>query len=458
MRRLVTFGALLFCVTTARMHAQVIEKPVAFDNAGLLTVVTPSIADRAGLRPPTWPVSGEFSEARLFTTDDMSFILTVTRQSGVVERYNLSAADRDAIRASVSLLPREMLSPRNDARNAFIRNQTLLGLGVYGPAFAGAIGDNAGAATAGYLVVAGGTFFAASELSRRMFISRAQNDLSTNTGLNGALTGAGLVYILHGGNNSQWAGAFVGGLGGTALGLAAGRGMTESEAVGAGFGSDVGALIAFGVAEAGKGESPSSSFCTYPPSLPPGVPSCRDRTYRGEVATIIAAGLIGYPLGFLYPRNAMYNVTPGDIQTLWTTAVLGGLAGAALLPESPKRRTAFTVVTAGGILGIVAGDRFLVRRLDHSRTDAARLSLGTTAGMLMGAGVAALVDKDFRNPRTVFALATAGGIAGLIATEHYISPGADAGRGRIQLGFNPASIPMLLSRAPGNYPLFNVRF
>jgi hypothetical protein len=111
----------------------------------------------------------------------------------VVERYNLSAADRDAIRASVSLLPREMLSPRNDARNAFIRNQTLLGLGVYGPAFAGAIGDNAGAATAGYLVVAGGTFFAASELSRRMFISRAQNDLSTNTGLNGALTGAGLV-------------------------------------------------------------------------------------------------------------------------------------------------------------------------------------------------------------------------------------------------------------------------
>jgi hypothetical protein len=78
--------------------------------------------------------------------------------------------------------------------------------------------------------------------------------------------------------------------------------------------------------------------------------------------------------------------------------------------------------------------------------------------MLMGAGVAALVDKDFRNPRTVFALATAGGIAGLIATEYYMSPGADAGRGGIQLGFNPASIPMLVSRAPGNYPLFNVRF
>lgn len=455
MRRLVTFSALLFCVTTARMHAQVIEKPVAFDNAGLLTIVTPSIADRAGLRPPAWPVSGEFSEARLFTTDDMSFVLTVTRRSGVVERYNLSAADRDAIRGSVSLLPREMLRPRNDARNAFIRNQTLLGLGVYGPAFAGAVGNNAGAATAGYLVVAGGTFFAASELSRRMFISRAQNDLSTNTGLNGALTGAGLVYILHGENNSQWAGAFVGGLGGTALGLAVGRGMTESEAVGAGFGSDVGALIALGVAEAGKGESRSSSFCTLPPS---GIPSCRDRTYRGEVATIIVSGLIGYPLGFLYPRNATYNVTPGDIQTLWTTAALGGLAGAAFLHDSPKRRTAFTVVTAGGILGIVAGDRFLVRRLDHSRTAAGRLMLGTGAGALMGFGVAALVDKDFKNPQTVFALGTVGGIAGLIATEYYMSPGADAGRGGIQLGFNPASIPMLVSRAPGNYPLFNVRF
>jgi hypothetical protein len=171
-RRLATIGVLL-CFTATDLRAQVLERPVAFDSAGQLVAITPYIADRAALRAPWWPVSGDFTEARLYTVNDSTYVLTVGRKSGVVERYTIAAADRDAIRAIVSRLPRDVITARTDARNAFVRNQTILGLLAYGPAFAGAIADNGAGATAGYLVVAGGSFFAASEISRRTSISRA---------------------------------------------------------------------------------------------------------------------------------------------------------------------------------------------------------------------------------------------------------------------------------------------
>ena len=105
-RRLVTIGALLL-VPAARMSAQIVERPVPFDSAGLVTVMTPFLAEKAALRPPWWPVSGDFTEARLYTANDSTYVLAVARRTGVVERYALSATDRDAIRAVVSRLPRD---------------------------------------------------------------------------------------------------------------------------------------------------------------------------------------------------------------------------------------------------------------------------------------------------------------------------------------------------------------
>src|SRR5688572_21010756 len=170
MRRLLSLGALFLLCIASRIDAQVIERPVPFDSAATVMVLSPMIAERAALGPPSWPVAGDFVEARLYTVTDSSYILTVRRSTGVVERYNLSAADREAIRVSVSRLPPDVVRERNDAGNSFIRNQTLLGLAVYAPAFAYAIGENAAGAIAGYLVVAGGSFFAASEIARRNFI------------------------------------------------------------------------------------------------------------------------------------------------------------------------------------------------------------------------------------------------------------------------------------------------
>ncbi len=452
-RRLVTIGALLL-LPLSRVQAQIVERPVPFDSSGLVTVMTPFLADRASLRPPWWPVSGEFTEARLFTTNDSTYVLSVTRRTGVVERYALSANDRDAIRAVISRLPRETIVARTDARNAFIRGQTFLGLLVYGPAFAGAIGDNCGSASAGYLVVAGGTFFAASEISRRMFISRPQADLSTNMGLNGALAGWATTYLFNAGDRGQYAGAFIGGLAGATLGVRAARNMSEADAVAAGFGSDIGALIAFGTMEALRG----SSDCTFDPVT--FIESCTTRrlSNRSEVAVVLASGLIGYPIGLLYPRNAMYNVTAGDVQTLGTTAALGAGGGIALLNRHASYSHFATAATVGGVLGMMAGDRFLVQRYDHDRDEADRLSLGTAAGTLIGAGIAALGKSSRNNPHVIGGLAVGGGLAGLIVTERYLRPRPDAGRPRLRVTFNPASVALMAARAPGNHSLLNVRF
>jgi hypothetical protein len=452
-RRLATIGALL-SLPLLRLPAQIIERPVPFDDNGLVTVMTPFLAERAALRPPWWPVSGDFTEARLFTANDSTYVLAVTRRTGVVERYTLSATDRDAIRAVVSRLPRGVIVARNDARNAFVKNQTILGLFVYGPTFAGAIANNGAGVTAGYLVVAGGTFFAASEISRRTSISRAQSDLAFNMGHNGALAGWATMYVLHANNRAQSAGAFVGGLTGASLGLGIGRNMTEADAVGAAFGSDIGALIGWGATEAIRGQE----TCTQPNQVLP--PSCtRSFSNRAEVTVILASGIIGYSMGVLYPRNAHYNVTPGDIQTLWGTTLIGmATSGGLFLGHNSSGRAIAASLTTGGVLGIIAGDRFLVQRFDHSRTDGGRVVLGTVAGGLMGAGIATLTNTSNPDPHLVLGLAAAGGLIGIIVTERYVEPGPDAGRPRIRVTFNPASIPLLAARTPGNHSLINVRF
>ena len=456
-KRLTTLIAAII-LWSAPARSQVVERPVPFDNNGRVMVMTPYIAERASLRAPWWPVAGEFNEARMFTTNDSTFVLAVSRKSGVVERYAISVADRDAIRAIVSRLPSDVIAARTDARNAFVKNQTILGLLVYGPAFSAAIGDNDAGRTAGYLVVAGGSFFAASEIARRASISRAQSDLSFNMGHNGALLGWGSAYVFHAGDRGQAASAFVGGLAGTAIGLGIGSGMTEADAAGAAFGSDIGALIGWGTMEAIRG----SEKCVFPPATStdpfPAETCSRSLSNRAEVAVVIASGLLGYEFGVLYPRNANYHVTPGDIHALWSTTLLGMTTFGAFLGEHSTARQTATALTAGGVLGIIAGDRFLAQRFDHSRTEGGRLFLGTAAGGLMGAGIAALAQQHNPSPHLVLGLAAAGGLAGLMATEYYLDPASDAGRPRIAISFSTAGLAAIASRTPGNHSLLNVRF
>ena len=60
-----------FClVTAAPLAAQVTETPVPFDSAGRIVSINEPLANRLGLTPPAWPVTGAFVEAKLFRTGD----------------------------------------------------------------------------------------------------------------------------------------------------------------------------------------------------------------------------------------------------------------------------------------------------------------------------------------------------------------------------------------------------
>ena len=107
---------------------------------------------------------------------------------------------------------------------------------------------------------------------------------------------------------------------------------------------------------------------------------------------------------------------------------------------------------------MIAGDRFLVQRYDHNRGEGSRIALGTYAGALMGAGVAAVFDTNLSNPQLVFGAATVGGLLGLIASEKYVDASPDAGRRGARISFNSASILSIAARTPGNHSLLNVRF
>jgi hypothetical protein len=287
-----------------------------------------------------------------------------------------------------------------------------------------------------------------------MFISRPQADLSTNMGFNGALAGWAITYLAHAEDKGQFAGAFIGGLTGATLGVRLARNMTEADAVAMGFGSDIGAAIAFGTMEALRG----SEDCTFDQTTFTETCTTRRFSDRAEVAVVLLSGLIGYPIGLLYPRNARYNVTAGDVQVLVPTALLGAGAGISLLNRHAAYSHFATAATIGGVLGMMAGDRFLVRRYDHDRDEADRLSLGTAAGALMGAGIASLNKSWRNNPHVLGGMSVGGGVAGLIITERYLRPDPDAGRPRFRVTFNATGIAALAARTPGNHSLINVRF
>jgi hypothetical protein len=434
-RQFVTAIAMLAAATSLR--AQVVERPVAFDSAGRVLVLTPETAARARLAPPAWRVTGSFDNARLFSTGGGSYVLVVTRPSGAMERYDLTAADVADLQRRVALLPpARMLETDRATRNAFIRNQTLLGLAVYAPSFAYTVTNDDAGRVASWLLVSGVSYFGASTIARDIGITPAMNRLSTHAALHGGAAGLGIGEAFDMSRDGRAAAAFLGSVGGAAAGVVLGRDMTPSEAVATGFGADVAAGLALGLALGAGADS---------------------RTASGAM---VAAGLAGYPLGLYYARNVPYNVTAGDVRALAVTAVVGALATTPFLTQSdPSGSTVALALTGGAVAGLVAGDRFLVRRFDHNTAEGTLLALGAGAGGLMGAGVATLIESNQGGDGLLVAsLGTVGAVAGIVVSERLLLPRADARRLASGLTVQPLGLAMAAAGMPGNHPLVRLTF
>lgn len=445
-----------------RAGAQARERPVAFDSAGRVTVVTPPLAARLGLSTPLWPVSGDYLDARLYALDDASgaFVLVVRRQREVLERYAIDAATKrelgaaidrgtatDFARGGADAVPTFISEP---VRGSFVVNQTLLGAILFGPAASTLVNNPAGG-TAAYLAVTGGAFFLAANMTTGSSVSRAQNHLSWHSARRGAIAADLLLYSVAGSHERQGyaLATLVGGVAGDVLGFTLGEPMTDAEAHGTSHGSTVTAALALGLMGSG------GMFQ-------------RNGSNRVGTALIVGAGALGYPLGLRYARSSAYRVTAGDVGTLVTTEFLGMAAAGALLPDHPSEKAIYALLTGGFALGAIAGDRLLVRTYDHTESESRLVQVGAAAGALVAVAVPVLAQSS--NSHVIFGALSIGGVIGTLLTEQLIKPQL-AGTGMLRGGeqtvgqnagptmrFSPQSALLAGLGLKGNHPVVSITF
>lgn len=420
----------------APMVAQV-ERPIAFDSAGRVLVLSPVVAARLALAQPAWPLTSNWTEARLFRSDNAGAamangaVLVATLVDGAVARYALDAEALRALRVAVSAglarNTRALGEARGDgsgfiksepAGNSFVRNQTLLGIVAYGPATSALLSGDGTAAGAGYLFAAGSSFFIAAKMTRSRSVTRAQTILATNAGYRGAAAGAALAAIANAHDGPGYgAPILAGALGGTIGGFIAARGMSDGEAASSGLAADMFALTTLGAGFTATRIDGDSN----------------ETARKVTLGSAIATGALGYVVGPRYARRAAYNVTAGDANIARTGALIGALAGSAVLDTKHHAQAGAAAATVGLLGGFVLSDRYLVRLRDRTSSDAGWATLGAIAGGLMGGGVAVLTKAS---SQPTLGLVTLGGVLGLVASDRTIAPAPDAGavRGVMRTG------------------------
>jgi len=416
-QRCLTLPVALLVALPLPLAAQVTERPVAFDSVGRVPSITPPLAERLRLGPPLWPVLGSFVNAQLFTKSTGGYTLVVVRPDGAFDRYDLSGESAEALRAVVATalasgaragVGEQTTVASDPAGNAFVRNQALLGVILYGPSAAAVLASatrSASGPLAAELITASAAFTAA--LARRNMlppVTTAQNRLSTHAALRGAAIGDAIVYAAGALDDGRAGGGalLAGSIGGTLLGLHYARNMTDAEAASSGFGADFTAAASLGVL---------------------GTAGALDRESSARPAAVVASAamLAGYALGPMYPRRAGYTVTDGDVRAMSLTTTIG-IAGAAIPfigRGRPDSRALAATLTAGMVAGALTGDRLMVRPRDHTSSEATLLWTGASVGASLGGGVAALGNASMR---PAWALAVGGALLGTAATEAAIRP------------------------------------
>lgn len=342
---------------------------------------------------------------------------------------------------------REARATTRDMRNAYVRNQLLLGALALGPGFAVMISDEPATRVAGWMVMAGASFFAANEVARQLEITPARQVLSSRMGWRGAANGLTLGDAWKLEESERGALVLIGGLTGSTLGVVMGTHLSEGEAVAAVVGHDLVAATAFGLSYVIEPNDDSNGGIR---------PSVR-------VAVPLALGWGGYWLGQQWARNSDYEVTAGDAVLLWLGAGIGAAGATTFIIESePNDQVLAGALVIGGLVGVWGADRFLVRKFDHSRGEGGLVASGAAAGSLMGVGVSVLVSGEaVRNSAPTFAFGTLGALAGAWVTERYARPARDEGR-RYDLGsrlqLNPLGAVAALSGTPGMHSIARFTF
>lgn len=486
-------AVLLAAALPAALSAQVEERPVTFDAGQRMTAITPMLAARMKLGAPAWPVTGEYREARAYAAGD-AHVLVVQKGDGTLARYPLDAGQWAALQAAVTEGMRASGNPAGEpsayvyqevAGTRFARRQLVYGSLLYGPLLM-AFADDGSTAGALYLTGAAVPSLLALGFARDGLLLKSQTELGMDGALRGAVLGSFAQRALQGSGGgereSRAAGALIGSVALTAAGLGVGRGLTDGEAgamiagsnytlgITAGIMASLGAFDEKRVWTTGTyerydyqtGQTVTESYSYW---------RGRSGVSRGEWATLLGAGLAGYPLGLAYVRNSRYAVTAGDAATLGVPAGIGMLLGATAAGESDER-TVWASVTGGLVVGLVAGDRLLVKPFDHTRSQGTALQVGAIAGGIAGLIVPTLGESD--DARTWLASAALGSTLGAAFAHSAWRPQRALGgalrearrdvpddrrlAGRVSWQLDPMGAAMAAARAPGRHGILSLTF
>lgn len=416
------FPLFVVLITTgsALLGAQTIERPQPFDSAQRIVAVTPALAERLRLQAPTWPVRGDYREARLYAVEPAGgFVLVVQQASGVLERYGLTDAERVSLRSAIDAAMittgRPSAESASDivsepAGSAFARHQTLLAATIYAP-LAASVADDGSVAGALYLLVTGGTFFASYGAVQSMPFTRAQAALAADLGLASAADGLLLGYAATGqADRGVRAITFGSAVVGTIAGATLGQSLSDAEAHGAYLGIEMSSAATVAAA---------SGF---------------GKLSRGTAAAVAATTPIGYYFGVQYPRRAGYHVTSGDVQAVGTAGLIGTLVGSAFVVRNhnPSPRQYAAILAPGFLVGAFLGDRIFARRVDLSESQASILNVGAAAGALIGAAIPVIAGAD-DGPTTLGAAAIGAVIGASAMTASFNLADAPSSRGASRL-------------------------
>jgi hypothetical protein len=449
--RILTIAAVvsLFAVSA---QAQTVETPVSFDSAQRVLALTPAMVQRLNLTAPTWPVTGDFKEAHLFSVSPGdAFTLVVQRQSGASERFTLSTNERVALRAAIDAGMTASGRPSSEvgidlvsepAGNRFAVHLTSLAAIVYGPLAASLFEDDGKAAGAAWLLTTGLTYFISYSAAQSSGITRAQSDLAADLGLVSGASGLLLGYAATGETDAGVRGVALGSaIVGTLAGAGAAIGMSDAEVHGAMAGVRMGGAFAVGVSNLAGADA------------------------RSAAAASVAGAIIGFPIGLAYPRHAGYLVTAGDAEAIGTSGFIGAAWAAATLGRDPSPKRVGATLALGYFGGGLIGSQVFARQFNLTRSQANILDVGAVAGGLVGLAIPVLADQN--NTGAIMG-AIAGGAtlgAAILAGSFPLASKAGtpvAGRlrrlGSAQFSLSPLSALALAGRSPGQYSLVNVRF
>jgi hypothetical protein len=201
---------ILFLVSTAVFSQTVLEKPVPFDGAGKVMVVTRALRDQLKL----FPEVEDFASACLLQSD-ATFVLEITLNNGDRERTILSSDERDKLRRQVeSLLAAAPTATVNQkGRGLFLISQLPIAAGWYSTALNSIFGwSNSDVTISTYLLGTAGFYFVPLLMTRKSPMSEAQAVMSVDYGYYGALnsfaitTLFGMGSILSSGSYPDWTG------------------------------------------------------------------------------------------------------------------------------------------------------------------------------------------------------------------------------------------------------------